>query len=541
MQVQVGQNSSAMITLKNGILNYIYNNEVMFLAGTNIADGKWHRIEIRWLGTEISMSIDYGQRTAVVPMSQKVQGLYVGKIIIGSPDNSFGNLGDFKHFEGCIQDVRVGGSQTQLNRPTNRENVVDGCVSNAVCTETCPIHSSCIPNWDESNCECTNGYVGPDCVPVCTVKPCAAGVCRVDQNLDKGYRCECNDTTNSGEYCENKINQPCPGGWWGEKVCGPCKCNTKQGYNLNCNKTTGQCYCKENHYQPVNETACLPCDCYSIGSFGGQCNLLTGQCECREGVIGRRCDSCSNIYAEVTLKGCEVVYDACPRSYSKGVWWPRTTLGQIATVSCPSPAHGKGVRVCDGDRGGWGHPDMFNCTSEPFIDLRKQLSHLESGELELNSFISVKMASSLQNACDVVGNVRVQIKEEEQKVVMLTTLSHSNKDNDAVWLDEFDMDYLSDEVKFVHDRLYGADLLITEGLLHELIGYELMQNGLNLSHSQDRYFIKNLVESAGVILDQRYSAEWKRLTELTQRGPNDLVEAFVSRFLLSFSFCPAMV
>lgn len=531
MQVQVGQNSSAMITLKNGILNYIYNNEVMFLAGTNIADGKWHRIEIRWLGTEISMSIDYGQRTAAVPMSQKIQGLYVGKIIIGSPDNSFGNLGDFKHFEGCIQDVRVGGSQTQLNRPTNRENVVDGCVSNAVCTEACPIHSSCIPNWDESNCECTNGYVGPDCVPVCTVKPCAAGVCRVDQNVDKGYRCECNDTTNSGEYCENKINQPCPGGWWGEKVCGPCKCNTKQGYNLNCNKTTGQCYCKENHYQPVNETACLPCDCYSIGSFGGQCNLLTGQCECREGVIGRRCDSCSNIYAEVTLKGCEVVYDACPRSYSKGVWWPRTTLGQIATVSCPSPAHGKGVRVCDGDRGGWGHPDMFNCTSEPFIDLRKQLSHLESGELELNSFISVKMASSLQNACDVVGNVRVQIKEEEEKVVMLTTLSHSNKDNDAVWLDEFDMDYLSDEVKFVHDRLYGADLLITEGLLHELIGYELMQNGLNLSHSQDRYFIKNLVESAGVILDQRYWAEWKRLTELTQRGPNDLVEAFVSRFL----------
>lgn len=176
---------------------------------------------------------------------------------------------------------------------------------------------------------------------------------------------------------------------------------------------------------------------------------------------------------------------------------------------------------------------MFNCTSEPFIDLRKQLAHLESGELELNSFISVKIASSLQNACDVVGNIGVQVKEEEDKIVTLTTLSHSNKDNDAVWLDEFDMDYLSDEVKFVHDRLYGADLLITEGLLHELIGYELMQSGLNLSHSQDRYFIKNLVESAGVILDQRYSAEWKRLTELTQRGPNDLVEAFVSIMLFA--------
>lgn len=53
-----------------------------------------------------------------------------------------------------------------------------------------------------------------------------------------------------------------------------------------------------------------------------------------------------------------------------------------------------------------------------------------------------------------------------------------------------------------------------------------MQSGLNLSHSQDRYFIKHLVESAGVILDQRYVAEWKRLTELTQRGPYDLIDAF---------------
>jgi Laminin EGF domain len=30
-----------------------------------------------------------------------------------------------------------------------------------------------------------------------------------------------------------------------------------------------------------------------------------GQCKCRPGVIGRRCDSCSNRFAEVTLNGCE--------------------------------------------------------------------------------------------------------------------------------------------------------------------------------------------------------------------------------------------
>lgn len=68
--------------------------------------------------------------------------------------------------------------------------------------------------------------------------------------------------------------------------------------------------------------------------------------------------------------------------------------------------------------------------------------------------------------------------------------------------------------------------ILFAGLIHELIGFELMQSGLNLSHSQDRYFIKHLVESAGVILDHRYAAEWRRLTQLTQRGPNDLVDAF---------------
>lgn len=525
LQIQVGQNSSAIVTLNNGQLHYIFNGETMFLAGSHLADGKWHRIEIRWLGTEISLSVDYGQRVAVVPMGQKIQGLYVGKVVIGSPDNSFGTPNDFGYYQGCIQDVRIGGAQSQLNRPTVRENVEDGCISNSVCPEMCPNHSTCTSSWDHSHCDCLPGYVGAECIPICTVKPCVTGICRVDPLTMRGYHCECNTTQNSGEYCEHTINQPCPGGWWGEKVCGPCRCNLLQGYHSNCDKLTGQCSCKENHYQPINETACLPCDCYSVGSYGGACNTLTGQCECREGVIGRRCDSCSNPYAEVTLKGCDVVYDACPRSFSEGVWWPRTALGHIATENCPSPAYGKGLRTCDADRDGWGHPDMFNCTSQQFVDLRKQLGQLETNDLELNSFISVKLAETLQNACKVVGKLNINISEDPVQPYKLTTPAYSAKDS-ATWIDEFQMEYLSDELKFIHDRLYGADLLITEGILHALIGYELIQTGLNLSHSQDKYFIRNLVESAGVVLDQRYNSEWNRVTELTHRGPYHLVDAF---------------
>jgi hypothetical protein len=48
----------------------------------------------------------------------------------------------------------------------------------------------------------------------------------------------------SGEYCEVKVDQPCPSSWWGYPVCGPCHCDVEKGYNADCNKTTGECYCK---------------------------------------------------------------------------------------------------------------------------------------------------------------------------------------------------------------------------------------------------------------------------------------------------------
>lgn len=110
---------------------------------------------------------------------------------------------------------------------------------------------------------------------------------------------------------------------------------------------------------------------------------------------------------------------------------------------------------------------MFNCTSEQFIDLRKRLSQLEKHELELNSFISVKIASALQHATDVVGNVNNGENAPHKNNDSKSKITPINKD--AVWLDEYEMEYLTDEVKFVHDRLYGADLLVTEGLLHEII------------------------------------------------------------------------
>ncbi|GLV46545.1 starry night [Carabus blaptoides fortunei] len=177
------------------------------------------------------------------------------------------------------------------------------------------------------------------------------------------------------------------------------------GYNPDCDKISGACRptlkstgVNLSGKAIAKRNACLPCDCYATGSFSPQCDLETGQCRCRSGVIGQRRDSFPNPYAEMTLRGCEVVYDGCPQSYAGNFWWPSTKFGEPATESCPKDTHGKASRSCDNLLGGWQKPDMFNCTSELFVELRKQLSQIEKGELLINTHVAVKMAAYLHHA-----------------------------------------------------------------------------------------------------------------------------------------------
>lgn len=59
-----------------------------------------------------------------------------------------------------------------------------------------------------------------------------------------------------------------------------------------------------------------------------------------------------------------------------GVWWPRSKFGDVVEASCPTGAGGKASRACGpaDQRPPWRKPDMFNCTSPNFINLRKQVS-----------------------------------------------------------------------------------------------------------------------------------------------------------------------
>lgn len=113
-----------------------------------------------------------------------------------------------------------------------------------------------------------------------------------------------------------------------------------------------------------------------------------------------------------------VIYDGCPKTITQGIWWPRTKFNLPAAVPCPKGSvgpytlihsnmsafrhidmdiltyclmsvlnfsliyichdlvkdflflllTGAAIRHCDLERG-WLEPDLYNCTSPPFVEL----------------------------------------------------------------------------------------------------------------------------------------------------------------------------
>ncbi|XP_064483474.1 protocadherin-like wing polarity protein stan [Ornithodoros turicata] len=470
LHVHVGQSSQTSLQLKDGHIVYSIDGEEVVLKDVRVDDGKWHNVAVKWMAGEVRLTLDYGQHEVSRQLSVAIQGLYVGKVSLGGLEE-----GGENRFDGCIQDVRIGTSKEAWLRPAAEENVRDGChVSDACLSGPCPPHSTCVDTWGQYECRCDKGYVGEQCVPVCSLLPCQGGA-TCTTSVREEFQCKC-DPSHWGRYCQEASTQPCPFNWWGSPTCGPCHCPTHKGYHADCNKTTGECFCEVNHFQPEEGEECFPCDCYANGSYSNRCHESTGQCRCRPGVIGRRCDSCSNRFAEVTLRGCEVIYDGCPRSFSQGVWWERTPFNQEIIRSCPKGSQGKATRFCDQENG-WLEPDMFPCISAPFLTLSEQLRVVERDKLPLTTYRSVQLAGQLRKASNV-------------------------------------------------SFLYGTDVLLASRLLHHILSYENHQAGLNLTHRQDRAFIQNLVHTASSILNSDYAKQWERVSATTGQGPAHLLKMF---------------
>uniref|UniRef100_A0A8C4L141 Cadherin EGF LAG seven-pass G-type receptor 2 n=1 Tax=Equus asinus asinus TaxID=83772 RepID=A0A8C4L141_EQUAS len=275
-------------------------------------DGDWHHAQLA-LGASggpghAILSFDYGQQRAEGNLGPRLHGLHLSNITVGGVPGPASGVA--RGFRGCLQGVRVSETPEGVSSldPSRGEsiNVEPGCSLPDPCdSNPCPANSYCSDDWDSYSCSCDPGYYGDNCTNVCDLNPCEhQSTCTRKPSAPHGYTCECPQNY-LGPYCETRVDQPCPRGWWGHPTCGPCNCDVSKGFDPDCNKTSGECHCKENHYRPPGSPTCLLCDCYPTGSLSRVCDPEDGQCPCKPGVIGRQCDRCDNPFAEVTTNGCE--------------------------------------------------------------------------------------------------------------------------------------------------------------------------------------------------------------------------------------------
>uniref|UniRef100_A0A452UBJ4 Cadherin EGF LAG seven-pass G-type receptor 2 n=1 Tax=Ursus maritimus TaxID=29073 RepID=A0A452UBJ4_URSMA len=442
-------------------------------------DGDWHHAQLA-LGASggpghAILSFDYGQQRAEGNLGPRLHGLHLSNVTVG------GVPGPASGVARCLQGVRVSETPEGVSGldPSRGEsiNVEPGCSLPDPCdSNPCPANSYCSDDWDSYSCSCDPGYYGDNCTNVCDLNPCEhQSMCIRKPSAPHGYTCECPQNY-LGPYCETRIDQPCPRGWWGHPTCGPCNCDVGKGFDPDCNKTSGECHCKENHYRPPGSPTCLLCDCYPTGSLSRVCDPEDGQCPCKPGVIGRQCDRCDNPFAEVTTNGCEVNYDSCPRAIEAGIWWPRTRFGLPAAAPCPKGSFGTAVRHCDEHRG-WLPPNLFNCTSVTFSELKGFAERLQRNESGLDSGRSQRLALLLRNATQHTAGY------------------------------------------------FGSDVKVAYQLATRLLAHESAQRGFGLSATQDVHFTENLLRVGSALLDAANKRHWE-LIQQTEGGTAWLLQHY---------------
>ncbi|KAM4722755.1 cadherin EGF LAG seven-pass G-type receptor 3 [Rhinophrynus dorsalis] len=487
LQAHAGQYTTILCQIVSGLISFSVSRgssrtSTLLMDQMLVNDGKWHDLQLELRDVRsgrdtryvITINMDYGFYQDTVSVGNELHGLRVKHLYVGGiPGTREVQYG----LQGCIQGIRLGetSSGITLPKPSVALNVKAGCsVTNLCDFNPCQGNSSCVDEWLSHSCVCHPGYYGPNCVDVCQLNPCEnRGICLHHPSSLMGYTCQCSGS-HFGQYCEHRMDSQCPKGWWGNPACGPCHCDVNKGFDPDCNKTNGQCNCKEFHYRPKGSDTCLPCDCYPIGSSSRACDQETGQCYCRPGVIGRQCNSCDNPFAEVSPSGCEVIYDGCPKTLTAGVWWPRTKFSLPAAVPCPKGSLGAAIRHCD-DVKGWLEPDLFNCTSPAFMELSSLLDGLERNETELNTIEAKKLALRLRTVTDQM------------------------------------------------EQYFGNDVHITYRLLSHLMQFENKQDGFGLTATQDAQFTENLLRTGSSVLALSNREHWETLLQ-NEHGSAGLME-----------------
>ncbi|XP_063783179.1 cadherin EGF LAG seven-pass G-type receptor 1 isoform X1 [Pseudophryne corroboree] len=495
LQANAGSSSRINIQIFNDYIEFEVYNGITRIAGMKIdqmrvSDGEWHHLLIELKsakdGKDIKylalMYLDYGIYQNTVEIGNALPGLKLKTIYVGGLSDTEGTEGFVTQgFNGCMKGVRMGETSTNIGTLNMNKarviNVESGCeVDNPCDSNPCPYNSDCTDDWNSFSCNCEPGFFGKDCVDVCSLNPCEhVSACARKPSSSHGYTCECG-ASYSGQYCENKINLPCPRGWWGNPNCGPCNCEVDKGFDPDCNKTNGECRCKDNYYRPQASDTCYPCDCFPSGAYERSCDMETGQCPCKPGVIGRQCNRCDNPFAEVTNEGCEVIYNACPKAFEAGIWWPQTKFGQPAAVPCPKGSVGNAIRHCSEEKG-WLPPELFNCTTLTFLELKTLNEKLHRNETTLDGVKSIEIARVLQNATN-------------------------------------------------HTRpFFGNDIRTSYQMLVRVLQYESQQQGFDLAATRDVEFNENVIHAGSAILDRSNKDHWDQI-QRTEGGTAHLLKHY---------------
>ncbi|XP_032895639.1 cadherin EGF LAG seven-pass G-type receptor 1 isoform X2 [Amblyraja radiata] len=492
VQANAGTSSKIIIQITDNKLQFEVYNKLglkakLRLPRKRVSDGDWHHLlieiksmkDVKDIKYMAVIYLDYGMYQGSVEIGNELPGLKLTNIFVGRLPE--GLTTRQQAFYGCMQGLRMGDTSTNV-ATLNMDRAVkvqveNGCDIPDQCdTNPCPPNSYCTDDWGSYSCFCEPGFFGKNCIDVCKLNPCEhVSHCTHKHGSSHGYACNCGENY-YGQYCENKIDLPCPRGRWGNPICGPCNCDTNRGFDIDCNKTTGECRCKDNYYQPRESDTCYPCDCFPSGSQARNCDGETGLCSCKAGVIGQHCNRCDNPFAEITSNGCEVKYDVCPKAFESGIWWPRTKYGRPAAMPCPKGSIGTAIRHCNEEKG-WLPPDLFNCTTLTFIQLKSIMEKLHRNETRMNTNNSKKLASMLLNATKHTTNY------------------------------------------------YGNDVKIAYELIKRILQYEGNQQDFELAATQDVEFNENIVRAASAILDPQNKEHWEQI-QRTEGGTAHLMKHY---------------
>uniref|UniRef100_UPI003EBE4DC0 cadherin EGF LAG seven-pass G-type receptor 2 precursor n=1 Tax=Danio rerio TaxID=7955 RepID=UPI003EBE4DC0 len=488
MHMSSGQQHNFTIQLREGfVVTSVQRGEdsvVSRVDDVTVSDGQWHHVSLELKGpttggVTATLSLDYGLYTSSMDLDSKLKGVRLKTLSVGGISDGRNRV--IGGFRGCIQGLRIGGDSSTPAFPSMPQarvlNVESGCsLPNTCGSNPCPAHSDCKDDWDAHSCRCHTGYYGNSCTDACALNPCEhQSACSRRSSSAHGYTCSC-PSNYFGQYCEKKTDLPCPRGWWGEKSCGPCNCDTTKGFDADCNKTNGACRCKDNHFRPPSSDTCVLCDCYAVGSLSRVCDRAVGQCQCKPGVIGRQCDRCDNPFAEVSSSGCEVIYDSCPQAIEAGIWWPRTKFGLPAAVACPKGSIGTAIRHCD-EHKGWLSANLFNCTSVSFSKLKT-------------------LSERLVRNASLMDSTNVQ-----QTAALLFNATKNTRE------------------------FYGSDVKIAFHLLRAILRHESQQQGFNLTATQDVLFNEHLMHVGSAILRAETRGHWQTIQQ-TESGTDTLLRQF---------------